>query len=267
MEREFRDEPTAKPAESRGILGRGWATDLGLLFLTALLGAGAGALLGSQSSRRRNASDLHPLKVRLDSIETGLRAQAKLSSSAASPSPRSPAETARQDYRMEGAPRAPQAPPPQTSPSGQSQDARTAQQEVSRRIRQAADDYCKLIATKGAKPRQFADALAAFPEVLAIQQQGSAMVAGPYREGDANQFVVAAGDGENFVVLPTYEYVSDFAMAFSKPVMNPESVRLLFDFSEGDGGQLQIGQPAVVELDDTGLFHVMRKGQLSGFRS
>ncbi|HEY7811286.1 MAG TPA: hypothetical protein VIA98_13015 [Allosphingosinicella sp.] len=205
--------------------------------------------------------------MRLDSIETGLRAQAKLSSSAASPSPRSPAETARQDYRVESAPRAPQAPSPQATPSGQSQDARTAQQEVSRRIGQAADDYCNLIATKGAKPRQFADALAAFPEVLAIQQQGSTMVAGPYRENDANQFVVAAGDGENFVVLPTYEYVSDFAMAFSKPVMNPESVRLLFDFSEGDGGQLQIGQPAIVELDDTGLFHVKRKGQLSGFRS
>lgn len=262
------DDFATPEAQSSGILGNFLWLDLVALFLTALLGAVVGSIFaGRQSYRSQLASDVRRLKEGLAHIEKGLQAQAKLSTGSGGSPIRQPGDSLRHEHRSLGtqgfAPSSSQSIPP----ADHRQDARAAEQETSRRLRQGVSDYCKLVATKGAKPRQFADALKAFPRVLAIQQQGNTMVSAPYRDGDANQFIVAVGEGDSFAVLPTYEYVSDFSMAFSKSVMNPEGVRQLFDLVGDESGQLQIALPAAVELDDTGVFHAVRKGQLSGFRS
>lgn len=261
------------PAIERGLLGGSVLTDILALALAVILGALLGGLFGAwrAAGPARRAFERH--ERRIAAVEKGLNAQAKLSQPPAgtgsAPQPTRLGPYGRPlPYGLdpEGTDFS-SAPAPRDDPPATPDSARRAALERNRQLDQTVEDYCRLVATKGARPRQFAELLATFPRLLSVRTEAGNIVGEPYREGDANQILVAAGDGEHFAVLPTYEYLADFSMAFSKLVMTPPIVGQLFHLKEDESGQLQLVRPATVEKDESSVLRVTGKGELSGFRS
>ena len=252
-----------------GFLGRSMAVDAGALLLAALLGGLIGAVLIGRS--RASIKDLVSLWVDVKKLKEGVRASAQLSSS---PTPSAaqqqqryaPVDTRKSAFQLEREVAADRVIPRETAAESAVAAARAAEREQSARISQAVDKYRKLVTSRSAKPRQFSELLSAFSEVHGLVFDGARFTAVPYREDDVNQFVVAVGDGERFAVLPTHEYVSNFSIAFSMQVQNPEIVRQLFNFSADGSGQIQFEQPAQMLVDGTGALQLDRKGRLGGLR-
>jgi len=262
-------DAAAEPV-SDGLLGKSSLFDILVLLAAALVGALGGLLSPWSRSADRLRADHAAIVLRLRRIETGLKAQETLSAPA--PTPAGPRYEPF-DTRRRGSP----LPHPEDGyqlhrDGGPSSDAAAAprreEQERNGKMERALAEYGKLVATKGSKPRQFTQLLAEFPEARAIRlDHAQGLSTEPFREGDANQFAVAVGDGRRFAVLPTYEYVSDFSIAFSAPVQNPDFIRQLFEFVADDTGQLRVESAAVVEIDETGAVQIVRRGRLAGFRS
>jgi hypothetical protein len=259
---EFNQRPPTQA--SAGLLGRGFLTDLLALLLTALIGALLGYVFAVARFRR---SALHgqiaDLSRSVSDIRKALAAPNKLSAQTPQREPNPPARPLRDDSRRSSPDPAP-APERVSAPAAAPPPSRN--QARARGLNQAVDVYCRLVSTKGTKARQLADALTPFPRILAIRQDGASIVGIPYREGEPNQVLIAVGDneGDGFAVVPTFDYLSDFSMAFSKPVTNPEIVRSLFELVEDGTGQLRIQRPATVEMEEGGRMHVVRKGILAG---
>jgi hypothetical protein len=134
-------------------------------------------------------------------------------------------------------------------------------------LRAVHREFNALIGQRGTKPSQFADLIRRFARVHAVQVTHQGMSAQPYRGNEANQLIVALGNGDVQAVFPTYEYVSNFPVAFGRPGDNPEEVRQLFELQADDSGQLRVIEPARVEIGAAGSVTVKRRGRLSGFRS
>lgn len=254
------EEPAPPPAESSSLLGGDILTDLLCLFGAALLGA----LLALFSPWSRATARLEREQAML--LDKVRRLQNSIDSKARSPA----APPAPPPPRFEPVETRRKSPDPAPLPDDRPSAETRAADEADRRhaaMTKALQDYVRLVGTKGAKPRQFSELLAAFPEVRSVRFDGGGLALSPYLDGDANQFFVAAGDGRRFAVVPTYDYIADFPIAFSTPVQNPELVRQLFDLDVDETGQLRVGKAAVVTLDETGAPQVDQRGSLSGFRS
>jgi TonB family protein len=131
---------------------------------------------------------------------------------------------------------------------------------------QALQDYIALVARRGSRPSDFAALTGRFDHPLAVRLDAAgALVVEPFDPADPNQLLVALGDGEKAAVVPTYDYVANFDLAFSEPVQNPPAVRQLFDMEAGEGG-LRVVRMAVVELSG-GVARLKLRGRLGGFRS
>jgi hypothetical protein len=271
---DFGPEPAQLQAQQQnggqngGLLGESMLLDVLMLLAASIVGA----LIALMSPWSRSAERLHApisgLAGKLKRIETGLKAQSNLSTPAPPPAGlrNEPVDTRRRETSHEDASAASllkrDARPSAPASSNQQEHERNSKMQL------ALDEYAKLVATKGTKPRQFTQVVADFPQAHAVRvDQVHGLAAEPFREGDANQFVVAVGDGQRFAVVPTYEYISDFSIAFSAPVQNPDAVRQLFEFASDDTGQLRIERAAVVEIDEKGAVQIVRRGLLSGFRS
>jgi|GEM_PF-5407635 len=260
-----------RPAETTtGFLGQSVWFDALMLLATAL--AGALIALLSPWSRLTSRLGFHVahMRNRLERIEAGLKAQANLSTppSSSGASRYDALDTRRRPPSASAPERAHQFTSEGTAANDAAEATRREEHERNSKMQRALDDYARLVAMKGSKPRQFSQLLAEFPEACAIRlDQGHNLSTEPFREGDANQFVVAVGDGRRFAVLPTYEYISDFSIAFSAPVQNPEHIRQLFEFTADDTGQIRLESPAVVDIEENGAVEVIRRGRLAGFRS
>ena len=268
VEDETASEPPA--ATTGGFLGQSTWFDALMLLAAAL----AGALIALLSSWSRSATplgfDLARMRNRLDRIETGLKAQANLSTppSGGTPSRYDAVDTRRRTTSHSASEDSYRLPSEDAAGDDPADATRRELRERNSRMERVLADYSKLVATKGTKPRQFTQLVAEFPEARAIRMdQVHGLSTEPFREGDANQFVVAVGDGRRFAVLPTYEYISDFSIVFSAPVQNPEHVRQLFELAADDTAQIRLESPAVVDIDENGAVQIVRRGRLSGFRS
>jgi hypothetical protein len=266
----FREAPQATAQPVSALLGRTTWFDALMLLAAAL----SGALVALLSSWSRSAERAHrhiaSLSRRLTQLESDLRARPMHGTAERSgEAPRyEPVDTRRRSVSnplSAGEYRPDRDSPPVQAP------APPAPREDHRRaagLESAVASYAKLVATKGSKPRQFHEILAQFPETRALRfDPATGIAAEAFRGDDANQFVVAVGDGRRFAVLPTYEYVSDFSIAFSSQVQNPEQIRQLFEFEADESGQLRVERPAEVEIDEFGAVHIRRRGRLSGFRA
>jgi hypothetical protein len=136
------------------------------------------------------------------------------------------------------------------------------------RMREAVVDYSRLVETRGVKPRQLAAQLDAFPDVRGLRLDAAgALTAIPYSAHDPAVLLLAAGDGDTFAVLPTYDYAASFRFAFWQPVQNPESVRRLFDLEPDDSRELRVEAPAVIRIGGNGQAALIKRGRLRGFQS
>jgi hypothetical protein len=82
---------------------------------------------------------------------------------------------------------------------------------------------------------------------------------------DVNELLVAIPDGNRFLVVPTYDYLSEFQSAFGVVIQNPDHIRHYFDLRPDGIGQLRLLRPAVGREDEAGRMQVVEKGILSGF--
>lgn len=257
------EAPEPRPVKGgSGLLGGDMLTDLLCLLGAALLGA----LLALFSPWSRATARLErDQAMLLDKIR---RLQNSLDSRSSPPAPQPAAS--RETARFEPVETRRKAPDTLAQPVARPNAETRAADEANARhaaMTKALQDYVRLVGTKGAKPRQFSELLAAFPDVRSVRFDGGGLALSPYLDGDANQFFVAAGDGRRFAVVPTYDYIADFPIAFSTPVQNPELVRQLFDLDVDETGQLRVGKAAVVTLDEAGAPQLDQRGSLSGFRS
>lgn len=255
------EEPPAPRSENNGLLGSDMLTDLLCLFGAALLGA----LLALFSPWSRATARLEREQAML--LDKVRRLQNTLDSRPRPPAPQPAAS--REPPRFEPVETRRKTPDALVQPDRPNAETRAADEASARHaaMTKALQDYVRLVGTKGAKPRQFSELLAAFQDVRSVRFDGGGLALAPYLDGDANQFFVAAGDGRRFAVVPTYDYIADFPIAFSTPVQNPELVRQLFNLDVDETGQLRVGKAAVVTLDEAGVPQLDQRGSLSGFRS
>lgn len=173
--------------------------------------------------------------------------------------PRRAAPTPPRDRTALAPGRAP-VPPPATTPSPSTGSRSGVDGRISR--------YRDLIASR-AKPRQLQDLIDedARPRTLIYDRDGRGLSLMPFDPNDPGQLLVAiAGAAEGtLLVLPTYNYLENFRLAFSAPVQNPEVVRHLFELDRDGGGALRLIEPAEVHFDETGSVTKLSSGRLGGY--
>jgi hypothetical protein len=256
------DEPAERRAEEgrAGLLGGSLLLDLLCLLGAALLGALLALFSPWSRATARLEREQAMLLDKIRRLQTSIDSKTRAPAAPPAPQPPrfDPIDTRRKPVEA--------APEPAARPTAK---ARAADDGAARHaaMDKALQDYLRLVATKGAKPRQFSELLAAFPDVRSVRFDGGGLALAPYLDGDANQFFVAAGDGRRFAVVPTYDYIADFPIAFSTPVQNPELVRQLFDLDVDESGQLRVGKAAILSVDEAGAPQIDQRGSLSGFRS
>lgn len=137
-------------------------------------------------------------------------------------------------------------------------------------VRDRVARYRDLLAQR-AKPRLLQDVIEEDSEARAIvcDADGSTLSLAAVDPNDPGQMLVAFAGPEHdtFVVLPTFEYLENFRVAFSAPVQNPAVVRSLFELEQDDGGGLRLIDPALVRLDEGNVLRKVREGRLGGFAS
>lgn len=158
-------------------------------------------------------------------------------------------------------------PPPRVTKSSVTPEAsRALDRKVEARDR--LQRYRELLASR-AKPRQLQDVIDedATHSALLYDPAGRGLSLVPFDANDPGQLLVAiAGPVEGtYLVLPTYNYLEAFRVAFSSPVQNPELVRHLFDFDKDDSGNLQLIDAALIKVDETGSAQKSRAGRMSGY--
>lgn len=121
------------------------------------------------------------------------------------------------------------------------------------------------------KPRQLQDVIDEDVDARAIGfgPDGVTLSLSAFDPDDPGQMLVAlAGpDEESLMVLPTFEYLESFRVAFSAPVQNPAIVRHLFELDQDDGGGLRLIEPALVRIDEAGAPRRSRAGRMGGYSS
>ena len=255
-------------AEPRAIMGRTLLYDWVFLVATALVGAVLGALLAAFLGGRRQFE----LSRRMEWLEQRVK---ELNSQLGKLRERvlvaeeQPVRSAGRGFRdldgdggrtpAYGIAAAPQ-PTPETArgssppPPGPSQ-----------RLGEGARRYAELVHRRG-KARDFAEAIAAFDRRLGLHFEApSGLVTLPYREDSPNQLLVALGMDGRFIVVPTYEYISNFRVAFTTPGKNPAVVSEVFDLHQDGSGQLKLFDPAEIALREDGSAEVRKRGQLGGY--
>ena len=137
-------------------------------------------------------------------------------------------------------------------------------------VRDRVARYRDLLAQR-AKPRQLQDLIdedgAARAVAFDADRQTLSLV--PLDPNDPGQMLVAlaAADEGTFVVLPTFEYLESFRVAFSAPAQNPPAVRHLFDLEQDDADGLRLLDPALVRIEDAGTVLKQRSGRMGGYSS
>jgi hypothetical protein len=91
------------------------------------------------------------------------------------------------------------------------------------------------------------------------------MTLAPFTGNDANELLVAVPDGVELMVVPSYDYVSEFQSAFGPAIQNPGYIRDSFDLRPDGSGQLRLLKPAVAREDESGWVQLTGKGVLTGF--
>jgi uncharacterized coiled-coil protein SlyX len=119
----------------------------------------------------------------------------------------------------------------------------------------------------GGKPRQFASFFAEFDHVRSIRMAGGEVIAAPFSGNDADELLVALGDGSRHWVVPTYDYVSVFPTAFSAAIKNPPLVSHFFELTADGSGRLALSAPAAVRLEGPCSLKLVSRGSLSGYVS
>ena len=122
-----------------------------------------------------------------------------------------------------------------------------------------------------AKPRLLQEVIDGDRQARAVvcDVDGTTLSLATVDANDPGQMLIAfAGPEEDsFVVLPTFEYLENFRVAFSAPVQNPAVIRSLFDLEQDDGSGLRVIDPALVRLDEGGVLRKIRAGRMGGFAS
>ena len=152
----------------------------------------------------------------------------------------------------------------------QSERRSPARYERASAARDRVARYRDLLAQRP-KPRQLQDVIDEDVDARAIDlgPDGVTLSLSTFDPDDPGQMLVALSgpDEQSLMVLPTFEYLESFRVAFSAPVQNPAIVRHLFELDQDDGGGLRLIEPALVRIDEAGAPRRSRAGRMGGYSS
>lgn len=159
---------------------------------------------------------------------------------------------------------------PAMTASAQPERRAPARLERASAARDRVARYRDLLAQRP-KPRQLQDVIDEDVDARAIGfgPDGATLLLSTFDPDDPGQMLVALSgpDEEGLVVLPTFEYLESFRVAFSAPMQNPAIVRHLFVLDQDDAGGLRLIEPALLRFDEVGTPHKSRAGRMGGYSS